>query len=329
MGAVTSVFETVGNIVGDVAGVALDVVEDVGDLATNAIDAVIEDPTKLLPLALAIAVPGAGAAIGGALGATGATASALGGAVLGGTTAALTGGDPLTGALLGGAGGYASGAMGASGSAPTDIFTDTTLDYVPSTDFGAGADYGLSSGNIVDGFKPPALGTGTNIAGNIPFEGFQPIVSPALQAMGGGQGLTATTPQGTVGQLGLTPTGASPILGSPSSFINKPDVLGTPVVQADPAFAATEAADKARNEAFLKALQAGSVGLLGVPSMPVTPTVAYQQPNTMPVYTPEYFQAVQQNYNTMLPALPKDVVSPLQEIYTPKKSIVETLFGAT
>lgn len=329
MGAARKLGNWAGDVVGGTFDTALDVVGKVGDFAINAIDAVMEDPVKLLPLALAVAVPGAGAAIGASLGATGTAASALGGAVIGGTTSALTGGDPLTGALLGGAGGYASGALGATGGSPTDIFTDTTADFIPSTDFGAGADYGFSSGKTIGGFSAPPIGPGLDIVGNIPFEGFQPIVSPALKSMGSGQGLTATTPKGAVGQLGLTPTGASPILGDPSSFINNPNVLGTSVVQADPAYAAAEAADKARNDAFLKAFQLGAIGLMGAPSMPITPTVAYQQPNTMPVYTPEYFQAVQQNYNTMLPALPKDVISPLQEIYTPKKSIVETLFGAT
>lgn len=54
---------------------------------------------------------------------------------------------------------------------------------------------------------------------------------PNLGGMGGGQGLTVPVDTGTVGQLGLTPTGATPVLGSPSSFINNPDVLGQPVMQ--------------------------------------------------------------------------------------------------
>jgi len=58
-----------------------------------------------LPIALDFIVPGAGTAIGSAMGFTGTAATIAGGAVIGGGTAALTGGDPLKGALLGGLGG--------------------------------------------------------------------------------------------------------------------------------------------------------------------------------------------------------------------------------
>lgn len=57
---------------------------------------------------------------------------------------------------------------------------------------------------------------------------------------------------------------------------------------------------------------------------PITP---YQPANTMPTYSPEYFQSVQQGYNQLLPNAPKDVITPLQAIYNPQKSIVNTLFG--
>ena len=66
--------------------------------------------------------------------------------------------------------------------------------------------------------------------------------SPAIKAMGGGQGLTAdvtnpvTGDTGVVGGLGYTPTGAAPVLGDPSSFINNPNVTGQPVMAVDPAY---------------------------------------------------------------------------------------------
>ena len=88
------------------------------------------------------------------------------------------------------------------------------------------------------------------------------------------------------------------------------------------------------SDALLKAINLGGTGLLGSRIAPLggfstSPMAAYQQPNTMPVYSPEYFQAIQENYNTLLPTVPKDVISPLKEIYTPQKSIVNTLFGGT
>jgi len=78
--------------------------------------------TELGPMALmALTMGGAGGLIGGAvnnaLGMSLSTAaqSALGGALLGGGGAALTGGDVLKGAVLGGAGGYAGNVLGGSG----------------------------------------------------------------------------------------------------------------------------------------------------------------------------------------------------------------------
>jgi len=56
------------------------------------------------PIALGVLAPGLGAAIGGALGATGTAASMIGGAALGAGTSALTGGTILKGAALGGLG---------------------------------------------------------------------------------------------------------------------------------------------------------------------------------------------------------------------------------
>ena len=57
-----------------------------------------------LPIALDFIAPGLGTTIGTTLGFSGTAATIAGGAVIGGGTAALTGGDPLKGALLGGLG---------------------------------------------------------------------------------------------------------------------------------------------------------------------------------------------------------------------------------
>jgi hypothetical protein len=68
--------------------------------------------SAVLPIALAVFVPGLGTAIGTSLGASGIGASMLGSAVIGGVSSALTGGDPLKGALMGGLGGGLGGAAG-------------------------------------------------------------------------------------------------------------------------------------------------------------------------------------------------------------------------
>jgi hypothetical protein len=57
-----------------------------------------------LPIAIDLIAPGLGTTIGTTLGFSGTAAAMAGSAVIGGTTAALTGGDPLKGAVLGGLG---------------------------------------------------------------------------------------------------------------------------------------------------------------------------------------------------------------------------------
>lgn len=67
-----------------------------------------------LPIALSFALPGLGTAIGAAIGLSGTAAAVAGGALLGGATSFVTGGDPLLGAITGGFGGFAQGADGLS-----------------------------------------------------------------------------------------------------------------------------------------------------------------------------------------------------------------------
>lgn len=70
----------------------------------NTVEDVVEDPKKLALVALAVTVPGAGAAIGSSLApaAAAGTQAIIGNAVMGGLTAEATGGDFVKGAVLGG-----------------------------------------------------------------------------------------------------------------------------------------------------------------------------------------------------------------------------------
>jgi len=71
--------------------------------------------STLLPIAISFIAPGLGTAIGSAILGTGASALAtgmLGSAVIGGLSSALTGGDPIKGALMGGLGGGLGGEIG-------------------------------------------------------------------------------------------------------------------------------------------------------------------------------------------------------------------------
>lgn len=65
----------------------------------------------------------------------------------------------------------------------------------------------------------------------LPGQGLNLPTMPGIPSMGMGTGLTVGVPGGTVGALGFTPTGAVPILGDASSFINNPDVLWRPVIE--------------------------------------------------------------------------------------------------
>lgn len=78
--------------------------------------------------------------------------------------------------------------------------------------------------------------------------------APGLTAMGGGTGLLSSVPGGVIGATGFTPAAAVPILGSPSSFINNPTVLGKPVIGGNPAIAAPSITDVLRSANLAKSL---------------------------------------------------------------------------
>jgi len=134
-------------------------------------------------------------------------------------------------------------------------------DVAPTNDYSVKADYSLGSTATPKFGVDPMTGTGLTAnpmingaadVGYTPVDyglvganaglGLQMPSSPAIKAMGGGQGLTTnvtnpvTGETGVVGGLGYTPTGAAPVLGNPSSFINNPNVTGQPVMSVDPAY---------------------------------------------------------------------------------------------
>lgn len=147
--------------------------------------------------ALSIAFPELAGTIGSALGATGATAAAVGGAAMGGLTSAATGGNVLQGALLGGAGGY----LGASGG--TGSYIDPGLS--DNIDIGGGQNFGGTPG--VGTYIDPGVSDNIDMGGGQNFGGTPSTVdysitgqpyttnttNPNLTEMNGGQGLTPTT----------------------------------------------------------------------------------------------------------------------------------------
>jgi hypothetical protein len=131
---------------------------------------------------------------------------------------------------------------------PVDAGVTPDITPIPATPSLPSTDYSLL-GNIplpsqtITGTLPPlpsesALGTqpvdyslGTQTTPGVSGgQGLELPTMPNLGGLGGAQGVTVPVEGGTVGQLGTTPTGATPVLGSPGSFINDPSVLGTDVI---------------------------------------------------------------------------------------------------
>jgi hypothetical protein len=92
---------------------------------------------------------------------------------------------------------------------------------------------GAQDYSLLGGTSPEQLATigETGLLPGTAGEGLQLPQVPALPSMGGGQGLSVPVSGGTVTEAGFTPTGATPVLGDPNSFINDPNVLGQPVIQ--------------------------------------------------------------------------------------------------
>jgi hypothetical protein len=133
-----------------------------------------------VPIAsLALAAMGAPSMLGNTLlgaGANQVAAGALGGALIGGGTAALTDQDIGKGALLGGAGGALSGYMSGASSAEITAASDAAIDM---------ADSGLSIAEInnqleIAGYKPEVISSALKDATNIIASQPAPVSAPVI-----------------------------------------------------------------------------------------------------------------------------------------------------
>lgn len=163
----------------------------------------------LVPIAINFIAPGLGAAVGTALGATGTAASILGQAVIGGVTAAATGGNPLQGAVLGGMGaglgpvlgGGVSDALGLGlGQTGQQILGGALVGGVTGAATGqgfgrgallggAGAGLGAAAQGVLPGAAGAGLGAGAQTFGNMLAAGYRPqeaIAGGALTGLASG-----------------------------------------------------------------------------------------------------------------------------------------------
>lgn len=291
--------------------------------------------------------------IGGATGLTGASLAAATGATIGGTGAALTGGDVLKGALLGGAGGYLSGSL-ASGATPgTDLGMNSNL-TMAQIESGLGTPgYGYGAQAASSGlFNPAVIGSGAYTQTSYPYDMADFLAADALQLQGQvGNNLPAI-------EQNLIATGVDPLVAADvanqvalnpgisqydlTNYINTAFGGGNiydvntatqyPTSQLPGAggllggttttgggtssgtgLTASQIANLAK--AGLSLAGAGAIasnmggGIGGIGALPT---------QGVPTNTPEYYQAIQQYYNTYMPEVPRDVATPLQQWYDSK-----------
>lgn len=116
------------------------------------------------PIVLSVVAPGIGTAIGSALGATGTAATMLGQAAIGGITSALTGGDPIKGALMGGIGGGLGTTLGAGVSDALGLGLGATGQSILGGGLTGALSSALAGGNPLKGALMGAAGNALGAA---------------------------------------------------------------------------------------------------------------------------------------------------------------------
>jgi hypothetical protein len=175
-----------------------------------------------LPIALSFIAPTLGASIGTSMGFTGTAATMAGSAVIGGTTAALTGGDPLKGALLGGLGAGAGDYFGSAANKAFDMGLGTAGQNVLGSSLVGGVAGAASGQGFLKGAATGALGAyagqqagdltgnasigaGGKQFGNMLAAGYD----PKSAVIGGGlAGLATAMSEPANSRLGLKPSNA-------------------------------------------------------------------------------------------------------------------------
>jgi hypothetical protein len=158
----------------------------------------------LAPIALAIFVPGLGAAIGSALGASGIGASMLGGAIIGGASSAIGGGDWKKGALMGGLGGGLGSYVGGAADKALGLGLGQTGQAILGSGLvGAGAGAITGQGVVKGALQGVAGGAIGQLAGGYGGpSAFEQGVTSAGQSFG--NALTAGYDPKTAATVGLT-----------------------------------------------------------------------------------------------------------------------------
>jgi hypothetical protein len=293
---------------------------------------------------------GGGAAAGGAATGAGATGAGLATAGELGTLAGMGGGTGLTAGASGlglnaaGAGlgslGTGAGITAGAGLTGTGVLTGSTLGTgllgtgagvagLTGTGILAGSELGsallgttsttpLVGSGVLSGSTLGAelLGTGANTAAtvggvtgltnaaNVGYGALNTGVSTGITGLGSGALNTGVNPSGA-STTGIDPTTGAPPTGTPQASSNplsnlSPAQLSSLINGALGLFGAVGAG---------KALSGGGGGSAPPRSIPT---------QGIPLNSEDYFRAIQQNYDRMLPAAPRDVATPLAQWYNSK-----------
>ena len=171
-----------------------------------------------LPIALSVFLPGVGTAIGTALGASGVGAGILGGAIIGGASSALGGGNILKGAAFGALGGGLGQAVGGGVSNALNLGLGSTGQAVLGGALVGGAAGAATGQGFLRGAAQGAIGSGVGeLAGGMSGPGaFEQGVSAAGRTFGnaltaGYDPKTALVSGGLAGLAGGINAGMKPV----------------------------------------------------------------------------------------------------------------------
>lgn len=282
------------------------------------------------------------AAGGGMLG------SAIGQGLTSAGTAALLGGDATQAGLIGAVTGAANYVPPAEG-----LNSPLTMAQIES---GLGTEgYGYGAQAASSGlFNPAVIGSGAYTQTSYPIDMAELAAADAMQLMDQGIGIPAVE-QNLVAsgldpliaadltqQISLNPNLTSMDLANNLISTYGSNIYDTTIDQINEAAPKSTQPAPAPTSSDIPWGQIGKLlgGLftMGAANQMAQPSATVQQPmspykpaDTMPVYSPEYFQQVQQYYNTYLPTLPRDVATPLQDWYssgyTQPDSVTAKLFS--
>ena len=268
--------------------------------------------------------------LGGATGLTGAALNAATGATIGGVGSALTGGDPLKGALLGGLGGYASGSL-SNALAPTDLGMNSNL-TMAQIESGLGTPgYGYGAQAASSGLFNPAL-IGANAYGS-----FNPnldaLAADNIDVGGGYNPATGTGDLATAqaaAETGVTSSASIPKAALDFESLpqadysnegrNYPTAASTQGAGGSPINSSLAAGGLGLSASQIANLAKAGVGLLGAGAAGKVLGGGLGGGGAIPTqgapqYSPGYFNAIQQYYNSYMPEMPRDVQTPLQQWY--------------